>query len=157
MVMRQPEPAHAAVQPELDLAAYVADVANVPPVPALVQPPTVALPMPASAPAGAATPAPAALPHIELPSSDAEHLHNPQPVYPALSQRLGESGHVILRVFIQADGSPKDIQVHQSSGFARLDQAAMTAVATWRFVPGKESGQPKGMWFKVPLHFALKR
>jgi protein TonB len=106
------------------------------------------------------TAAPAAVvrsaPLVEAPSSDAQYLRNPKPVYPALSKRLGEQGKVVIRVLIGTDGSPQKAEVQQSSGFDRLDQAAMHTVLSWRFVPGKRGGVPEAMWFSVPINFLLE-
>ncbi|MEN9539409.1 MAG: hypothetical protein RLZZ126_1644 [Pseudomonadota bacterium] len=109
-----------------------------------------ALPTAAAAPA---LPTPA---RIELPSSDADYLQNPKPVYPRLSKTLGEQGQVLLRVLVGIDGRPQQIHLRQSSGHERLDQAATQAVAQWRFVPGKRNGVPEAMWYVVPVSFELK-
>lgn len=102
-------------------------------------------------------PAPiAAPPQIQWPSSDAAYLQNPAPVYPAISRRMGEQGKVLVRVLIGVDGSAQQAQVQQSSGFDRLDQAAVATVAHWRYVPGKRAGMPVAMWFNVPINFVLE-
>lgn len=93
---------------------------------------------------------------IQLPSSNADYLNNPAPVYPAISQRLGEQGQVVVRVLIGKDGNAHRGEVFQSSGYERLDQAALRAVVSWRFVPGQRSGMPQDMWFNVPVSFTLK-
>jgi periplasmic protein TonB len=98
----------------------------------------------------------AAPPQIEMPSSDAAYLQNPTPVYPAISRRMGEQGKVVIRVLIDVDGTAQQAQVQQSSSFARLDQAALTTVARWRYVPGKRAGVPEAMWFNVPINFVLE-
>ncbi len=101
--------------------------------------------------------APTALapPTIKLPSSNADYLNNPTPVYPAISQRLGEQGKVVIRVLITRDGIARQGEIHQSSGFDRLDKAAMQAVMSWRYVPGQRAGEPQDMWFNVPVNFNL--
>lgn len=104
----------------------------------------------------AATPAPPAPAQVELPSSDADYLHNPKPAYPANSRRLGEQGKVIVRVLIGADGAAQQAEIRQSSGFERLDQAALSTVQRWRYVPGKRGGIPEAMWFSVPVNFVLE-
>lgn len=102
-------------------------------------------------------PATAALPpSLQLPSSAADYLNNPAPVYPAISQRLGEQGKVVIRVLITKDGSARQAEIQESSGFDRLDQAALRAVMGWRYVPGRRTGVPQDMWFNVPINFALK-
>ena len=100
-----------------------------------------------------APPAPAA---VQLPSSDADYLQNPKPPYPPISKRLGEQGKVILRVMIGVDGQAQKAEIRQSSGFDRLDQAALATVLRWRYVPGKRGGVPEAMWFNVPINFVLE-
>lgn len=98
----------------------------------------------------------AAPPRIELPSSDAEYLNNPKPPYPALSKRMGEQGKVVVRTLIGTDGQAQEVQLAQSSGFERLDQAALNAARQWRYVPGKRDGVPQAMWFNIPFTFQLQ-
>ncbi|MBG6074459.1 energy transducer TonB [Polaromonas sp. CG_9.11] len=111
----------------------------------------------AEAPAGPAAPGgPPASPSIQLPSSNADYLQNPKPAYPALSKRLGEQGKVVIRVLIGADGTPQKAELRQSSGYERLDQAALNTVLKWRYVPGKRGGVAEDMWFNVPINFVLE-
>lgn len=118
----------------------------------VIEVPTVVAPQ-AAAPVAAAPPAPA---RVELPSSDADYLQNPKPPYPALSKRLGEQGKVVVRVLIGVDGTAQKAEIKQSSGFERLDQAALGTVMRWRYVPGKRAGVPEAMWFNVPINFVLE-
>lgn len=103
----------------------------------------------------APTPAPAE-PKIELPSSDADYLQNPDPIYPAQSRRLGEQGKVVVRVLIGTDGLAQKVEIRQSSGFERLDEAALKSVKNWRYVPGKRAGVVQAMWFSVPINYVLE-
>ena len=136
---------------------------NLPPAPeaptGVVTPQPAPAPIPAPvavAPAPPAPPAPPPAPaKVELPSSSAEHLQNPQPVYPPTSRRLGEQGTVLLRVLIGADGSVQQAQLKKSSGYDRLDAAALETVRKWRFVPGKRGGVPEAMWHEQPIKFEL--
>lgn len=107
---------------------------------------------PATAPVTVAPPAPA---RVELPSSDADYLQNPKPPYPSISKRLGEQGKVVVRVLIGVDGTAQKAELKQSSGFDRLDQAGLSTVLRWRYVPGKRAGVPEAMWFNVPIRFVL--
>jgi protein TonB len=95
-------------------------------------------------------------PKVELPSSDADYLHNPKPPYPPLSKRLGEQGKVVVRTLIGADGMPQKAEIKQSSGFDRLDQSALATALRWRYVPGKRAGVAEAMWFNVPFSFVLE-
>ncbi len=123
-------------------------------------PAAVTAPQPAAAPIGAPVAAeavaPAAPARVELPSTDADYLNNPRPAYPPLSKRMGEQGKVVVRVLIGADGLPQKADIRTSSGFERLDQAALATVMKWRSVPGKRAGAPEAMWFNVPINFVLE-
>ena len=121
-----------------------------PPAPPLAPPAPPAPPTPPSPP-----PAPPAPPAVQLPSSNADYLNNPKPVYPAMSKRLGEQGKTIVRVLIGVDGLPKSASIRQSSGYERLDEAARTAVMSWRYVPGKRNGVVEPMEFNVPINWVL--
>lgn len=137
-------------------------VAIADPTPAPAAPVGVVEPQPAAKPVEApvaAAPAPAAppAPAIVQPSSDASHLNNPKPVYPAVSKRLGEQGKIVLRVLIGADGIPQKVEIKQSSGFERLDRQAVDTVSRWRFVPGTRNGVPEAMWYLQPINFVLQQ
>ncbi|HMV18064.1 MAG TPA: energy transducer TonB, partial [Rhodocyclaceae bacterium] len=54
-----------------------------------------------------------------------------------------------------SDGQPLDVGIAQSSGFARLDEAARAAVARWRFVPARQGDQPVVASVQVPIVFTL--
>jgi protein TonB len=69
---------------------------------------------------------------------------------------MAEQGRVVVRVLIDDKGLPQQAQLETSSGHARLDQAVLSAVMSWRFVPGRKGGKPQTMWFSVPITFDLK-
>jgi len=84
----------------------------------------------------------------------------PPPAYPKLSVRLGEQGKTILLVELDELGRVTNVAIKKKSGFARLDEAAITAVKTWRCNPAKRNGvtvravalQPFNFILKGPLH-----
>lgn len=83
---------------------------------------------------------------------DADYLNNPAPGYPPLSRRMGEEGQVLVRVQVSAAGEVLSVELKQSSGFARLDEAALKAVAKYRFTAiGRVSS------VVVPIKFNLKK
>lgn len=141
MAVRTPAPAP---------AAPVGVVEPQPPAPPLAPPAPPAPPEPPAPP-----PAPPAPPAVTLPSSNADYLNNPKPVYPAMSKRLGEQGKTIVRVLIGVDGLPRSATIRQSSGYERLDEAARAAVMSWRYVPGKRNGVVEPMEFNVPVNWVL--
>ncbi|MDP3663395.1 MAG: TonB family protein, partial [Nitrosomonas sp.] len=50
------------------------------------------------------------------------------PIYPAISRRMGEEGKLVLRVELDETGHIDEAKVINSSGYDRLDAAALTAV-----------------------------
>jgi len=146
-VVPNPEPAPNAP------TAIAAPPAPLPPMNTPMAPGTVAAAAPVP---GLAEQRPPAASKVELPSSDAGYLQNPKPVYPAMSKRLNEQGTVLVRVLIGVDGTAQQAEIQQSSNFDRLDQAALSTVRQWRYVPGKRGGKPEAMWFTVPIAWVLK-
>jgi protein TonB len=142
-------------QPEVPPAAAETSTASLVQAAPAPSPPTLHT-LPVAAAPAPPPPAPPAPPRVELPSTDADYLQNPKPVYPPLSKRLNEQGTVLIRVLVGADGLPQQARVARSSGYERLDQAALAAVQAWRFVPGKRAGVPEAMWFDVPISFVLQ-
>ena len=112
-------------------------------------------PAPSTTPIAAPPPPPAPV-AVTAVRFDADYLHNPKPVYPALSRRMGEEGRVLLRVLVSPQGTPVEINLKQSSGFPRLDAAANEAVAKWRFVPAKRGDEAVEAWVIVPISFSLQ-
>lgn len=92
---------------------------------------------------------------IEPPRFGAAYLHNPPPRYPPISRRLGEQGRVMLRVLVSAEGTAESVEIERSSGFDRLDRAAVEAVRTWQFIPAKRDKQPISAHVIVPIQFTL--
>ncbi len=90
------------------------------------------------------------------PCFDAAYLQNPEPIYPALSKRFGEEGRVILRVLVSPEGLAEQVELRQSSGHARLDQAALGTVKRWRFTPARRGTERLAAWVHVPLTFQLE-
>ena len=80
----------------------------------------------------------------------------PDIVYPASSRRLNEQGLVIVAVHVDAAGVPQEVRLTQSSGFDRLDRAALAGVRRARFKPYTEGGQPTAGWARIPIPFELE-
>jgi protein TonB len=76
--------------------------------------------------------------------------------YPPASRRMNETGVVVVRVLIDADGTPIDVWVQKSSGHVRLDEAALAAVRKALFVPYRENGVARVAQALVPIRFELR-
>lgn len=134
----QPQPVLAAASPTATSSFTVAPQPPAPP-----PQPVVAAPAPAPVAVVAAR-------------FDADYLHNPKPVYPALSRRMNEEGKVLLKVRVSAQGTALDVAVSKSSGFPRLDAAAIDAVTRWRFVPARRGDEAVDSSVIVPITFAFE-
>ncbi|MDZ4737393.1 MAG: TonB family protein [Rhodospirillaceae bacterium] len=87
---------------------------------------------------------------------DLTALSNLEPEYPWASRRAGEEGRILLRVEVSADGTVDSINVAESSGHRRLDEAALEAVRQWRFEPARVGEQAVATSVTVPVTFRLE-
>ncbi|SER32966.1 protein TonB [Nitrosomonas sp. Nm51] len=78
------------------------------------------------------------------------------PTYPAISRRMGEEGKLVLRVVLDEGGHIDEAQVVDSSGYARLDNAALEAVKNWQCRPSMRDGQPVRAIALQPFNFVLQ-
>lgn len=84
-------------------------------------------------------------------------LAPPVPEYPSLSKRLEEQGTVRLYLHLLADGTVGEVRVQRSSGYARLDAAALEASKTLKFTPARtRSGKAADVWAILPVEFRLE-
>jgi periplasmic protein TonB len=78
------------------------------------------------------------------------------PLYPPTSKRLGEQGRVLLLIHVTRNGSAAEVKLSRSSGFERLDQAAIAYVErAWRFVPARSGNEPIDAWGEFAVTFRL--
>lgn len=75
----------------------------------------------------------------------------PTIIYPAESKAAGEQGLVVLHITVNAKGRPTAVTVSKSSGFARLDRAAIEG--GWRC---RIQNAVDGAQFDAPMRFSLK-
>jgi periplasmic protein TonB len=86
----------------------------------------------------------------------ADYGASPPPAYPVRARRRGEQGTVMLRVLVGADGAVLRAELAQSSGYRRLDAAALEAVRKrWRFIAARRAGEAVESWVLVPIRFTL--
>lgn len=89
------------------------------------------------------------------PAQDLKTANRVDPVYPPASRRAGEQGTVRLKVLVDTSGKASNVQVTQTSGFPRLDQAAMEAVRKWRFVAATDGTNKIQAYTQVAVTFKL--
>jgi protein TonB len=95
-------------------------------------------------------------PAIEAPRSIARTITRPP--YPPVSRRLGEIGTVSLRLMVSEEGTVTDAIIVRSSGFARLDEAAVSWItAHWRYKPATRDGQRVTSIVNATMKFELNR
>ncbi|WP_284699991.1 energy transducer TonB [Chitinolyticbacter albus] len=125
-----------------------------------VVPPAEPVPAPAPAPVpapAAAVPAPAPATEVPLtaPVFNAAYLNNPKPSYPRQSQLLREEGTVLVKVRVSEAGLPLSTELVKSSGYSRLDNAALDVVKRWRFKPAMRGKEAVEDVVNVPVRFQL--
>ncbi len=90
-------------------------------------------------------------------SADPRHPFT-QPPYPAASIRFGEEGTVTIELLVGIDGRVRESRVLRSSGFPRLDGAALEeALRKWRLKPATLDDAPVEAWHSVRVSFRLDR
>lgn len=107
-------------------------------------------------PAPPAPPAPAPQPKT-VAITQVAYLTPPVLTYPATSKRFGESGDAQVRILVDAEGMPRQMQMIKSTGYQRLDDSALATVRATRFKPYTENGIPQPFWVVMPLVFELQR
>lgn len=78
------------------------------------------------------------------------------PAYPRISRQLGEYGDVVLRLEVSEIGVVRSAQIISSSGYKRLDDAAIEVTRTWRCNPPHRNGQPVSAIALQPFKFVLQ-
>ena len=118
------------------------------------------------------------MPAIEIdtgPSEDVSFRASKPPVYPPVAIRESFGAQVMLKVQVNADGSPGAVELltldlhadprHQRAQPATdavradvsqaLAQNSIAAVKTWRFNPATHAGKAVEGWVQVPITYAL--
>jgi TonB family protein len=68
-----------------------------------------------------------------------------------VARERGESGHIVVWIFVNQKGVAQKTQVKQSSGHAALDSAALQVAANMRFAPALNGDQQIPVWVEVPI------
>lgn len=72
-----------------------------------------------------------------------------KPSYPSASSRLSEEGTVQLRFLVGKDGKVVESAVEKSTGFRRLDEAAIQGLSKCTFKPGLKDGFAVESWASI--------
>ncbi len=103
--------------------------------------------------AGPSGDAPAPPPAYLQKTTDADVLT--APTYPPQALADKVSGKVMLKVYVQPDGSVGEVIVEKSEPAGVFDAAAIEAAKSWRFSPAARTstGEPAAGWVLVPVQF----
>jgi TonB family protein len=71
--------------------------------------------------------------------------------YPLESLRAREQGRCVVTVTVLSDGRLRDVEIQQSTGYPRLDQACLEAFAGGRLIPATENGVPIDTTISLPV------
>lgn len=78
-----------------------------------------------------------------------------QPPYPPEEQRAGNSGRVVVRVLIGADGRVKQVEKVSAASDAFFAATERQALGKWRFKPATKDGVPIEQWKTMSLRFEI--
>lgn len=111
------------------------------------------LPVPQTPPRAVPPPAP---PVVFTPARSIASTHT-IPEYPFVSRRLREQGTLRLKLTIDEKGSVAEAAVVNSSGFQRLDEAAVNWVKShWRYTPAMQGTKPVASTADAIVEFRLQ-
>ncbi|HVZ68513.1 MAG TPA: energy transducer TonB [Rhizomicrobium sp.] len=95
-------------------------------------------------------------PVTQITAPRSEGTHDCQSQYPPLSRRLSEQGIVTLKFTVMVDGTIAGPKVVKSSGFQRLDDAAVQCVSRWRYHPATQGGKPLAVSLEANVRYQLR-
>jgi len=80
-------------------------------------------------------------------------IYRPAPPYPPLARMARIQGVVVLQAIIGTDGTIRDLKVIK--GVPLLNQAALEAVAAWRYQPTLLNSEPVEVLTEIDVNFRL--
>ena len=98
-----------------------------------------------------------------VPQMDLGPLTKPTPIskphtsafYPAESIRLGETGRTEMMICVSERGQVSSVRIAHSSGFPRLDRAAINMAYDYRFTPAMQHGSPVAICLRYGIRFDI--
>lgn len=76
-------------------------------------------------------------------------------IYPEVAKRAGIEGRVYVLAFIDENGNVANAKIIKGIG-GGCDEAALNAVKTVKFIPGKKDGKPVKVQVSIPIAFKLQ-
>ena len=77
------------------------------------------------------------------------------PSYPAAAKEQGLNGRVVLRFVVDIDGWACEPEVISAEPEGIFEQAALDAVAEYRFKPAEKDGKPVNCIVRMPVVFQI--
>ena len=98
-------------------------------------------------------------PPNDIPASLPRYAFKPhvEDYYPPTSRTMKEQGTTKIRLCYDDQGRPAQVTVGETSGFARLDEAALLWSKATRINPGLERGRPQPACVMIPVEFSLEK
>ena len=146
-------------EPEPRLAETEAARVDLPPASSISErEPTPILPRPEREvdPAPTALASAPSLPEAEEIWVPARIIGSVRPVYPRYSRRHNQEGAVVLKVEISSTGEQTKITIISSSGYARLDRAAIRTLEQASFSPARQGGREVASTKQITVAFKLE-
>ncbi len=76
--------------------------------------------------------------------------------YPVESARLGEQGNTVLSFVITTAGTVTNVSIVHTSGYPRLDRAAVVCVEQWTYLPATANGKSVTVPWKAQVVWRLQ-
>jgi protein TonB len=73
--------------------------------------------------------------------------------YPPMARRLNAQGTTLVRVLVDAEGRPREVDVQRSSGYRLLDDAAVECARQALFKPRREGNRARESLVVIPFDF----
>lgn len=90
------------------------------------------------------------------PIDSPQRMPGPSPfVYPEELWDDQVEGETVLMVHVTVQGGVDSAFVHESSGFAAFDAAAVAGARQLRFTPARQGTRRVPLWARVPVRFVL--
>lgn len=82
--------------------------------------------------------------------------HKVDPIYPQSAKAAHETGRVLIKVLVAANGTPKQFILFKSSGHKDLDDAVLTAAKASTYTPAMKGNTPTIGFYDVTYVFNLQ-
>ena len=76
--------------------------------------------------------------------------------YPPILRDAGLGGQVMVWFFISEEGEVLDSRIFKSSGYPKIDQAALDVADIYEFTPALNRDQKVKVWIQLPITFQVR-